>query len=172
MISQPVSIGHYLFHYGNEDLLNHCRTAAVGCAKDGGKPSGEPRDGQRPVPWRAQKISIQPWWVRSHYGNSNGKSDEIVMILHWLQILMMLLGECHFQTHRFGRWISSRASLLPLVYGLEICCSRMSGWSCEDLATPELLADWWGNQWPQDTTGICCNYPLVNVYITMENHHF
>jgi len=75
-------------------------------------------------------FTIQTWWVRSHYSNSNGKSDE-------MSKKSPLTPEdfddfagfsCHFQrnTYGFGRWISSRASLLPLVYGLQIW-KRMSG---------------------------------------------
>ena len=42
MISQPVSIGHYLFHYGNEGLLNTAGQLLLGVPKMEGNQVGSP----------------------------------------------------------------------------------------------------------------------------------
>ena len=83
-------------------------------------------------------------------------------------VLFTLSGK----TRRFGRvmrlvldphwgWFMSRR--LPWVH-------RSSGTSVADLKESIALASAAGRLWMQpDDLGV---YPLVNVYITMENHHF
>ena len=60
---------------------------------------------------------------------------------------LMMVNAIFKQTHGFGRWISSRASLLPLVTAsLWVTDLQADERMILPRPTPNLLADWWGNQ--------------------------
>ena len=91
LIIIPISSFHAKFtnHYNEmKALIRHCRTAAAGCANDGGKPSKGPSDGgamESREGHSPKMLSPFPSW--QFEWQKVMKDPGMVMILHWIQCI-------------------------------------------------------------------------------------